>query len=144
MDYYALTDDNIAADLGLRLQRLRERRGYSRQMLAAAIGQPAKVITALEKGKGTLAQLIAVLRQLGAFDQLDRFMVETRIKALELRDPRLPTEGTVMFRRRHSDFAGVANVHELPEKAADYGRRATNLDPGAAIQTLARIENSRK
>jgi hypothetical protein len=99
MDYYALTDDKITAELGLRLQRLRERRGYSKGMLAAAIGEPARVITSLEEGHGTLTCLVSVLRYLGGFDQLDYFMVEPGFKALELTDPRAPTAGTVMSRR---------------------------------------------
>ncbi len=99
MDYYAYSDDDIAAELGHRLRLLRERRGYSKQILADAVGQPPAVITALEKGRGSLALLIAALRQLGGLDQLERFLVESPLRALELKDPRLPTGGTVMSRR---------------------------------------------
>jgi transcriptional regulator with XRE-family HTH domain len=104
MDYYTFSDASIAAELGQRLKRLRQRRDYTRKELADAIGEPVKVITALEKGKGTLAVFIAVLRELHAFDQFDRFLMETRVRALELSDPRQPTVGTVMFRRRKTDF----------------------------------------
>jgi transcriptional regulator with XRE-family HTH domain len=108
MDYYALIDDDIANELGNRLRRLRERRGYSKQILADAVGQPASLITALEKGRGSIALLIAALRQLGALDQLERFLVEAPRRALELRDTRVPSDGTVMARRSsHSSMAGM-------------------------------------
>jgi transcriptional regulator with XRE-family HTH domain len=108
MDYYALIDDDIANELGNRLRLLRERRGYSKQILADAVGQPASVITALEKGRGSLALLIAALRQLGALDQLERFLLESPLRALELKDTRMPTAGTVMSRRspHSSSMAG--------------------------------------
>jgi transcriptional regulator with XRE-family HTH domain len=105
MDYH--TDEQLAADLGQRVQRLRERRGYSKQRLADAIGQPARVITTLEEGRGSLYLLVAVLRQLGGLDQLERFLAEPRVP-LELNDPRQPSEGTVMSRRSpHSSMAGA-------------------------------------
>lgn len=99
MHYYALIDDDIANELGNRLRLLRERRGYSKLLLAGALGQPPTVVTALEKGRGSVALLIAALRHLGALDQLEHFLVESPVRALELRDPRVPTDGTVMFRR---------------------------------------------
>ena len=100
MEYYALSDEDITAELGRRLQRLRQRRGYSKQMLADATGHSAKVITLLEDGNGSLDALVSVLRYLGAFDQLEHFLVEPPVNALELSDPRVPTDGTVMSRRR--------------------------------------------
>ncbi len=110
MDYYALIDDDIANEIGNRLRLLRERRGYSKLLLAEAVGQPPSCITALEKGRGSLALLISALRHLGALDQLEHFLVESPLKALELRDPRQPTEGTVMFSRspHSSPLAGGA------------------------------------
>lgn len=102
MEYYALSDDDITSELGRRLQRLRQRRGYSKQLLADATGYSAKVLTQLEEGNGNLATLVAVLRYLGAFDQLDQFLIESQVRALELRDPRQPSDGTVIARRTHA------------------------------------------
>jgi DNA-binding XRE family transcriptional regulator len=99
VEYYALSDEDITSELGRRLQRLRQRRGYSKQMLADATGYSAKVITQLEDGDGSLAALVAVLRYLGAFDQIAHFLIEAPVNALEMRDARLPTAGTVMSRR---------------------------------------------
>lgn len=101
MEYYALSDEDITGELGRRLQRLRQRRGYSKQMLVDATGLSSKEITQLEDGNGTLAGLVALLRYLGAFDQLDQFLVEQQVRALELRDRRQPSAGTVMSRRTH-------------------------------------------
>lgn len=100
MEYYALSDEDITSELGRRLQRLRQRRGYSKQLLADATGYSAKELSRLEEGNGTLATLVAVLRYLGAFDQLEQFLVEPQVRALELRDPRQPSAGTVIARRR--------------------------------------------
>jgi transcriptional regulator with XRE-family HTH domain len=136
MDYYALADEKIATELGLRLKRLRERRGYSKQALAEAIGQPAKIITALEKGRGTMAIFIAVLRQLRAFDQFDRFLMETRVKALELADPRLPSEGTVMYRRRKADFSPRVEA----DAGMDQARRKSDSKAGTGARAIHRLE----
>ena len=107
MEYYAVSDEDITSELGRRLQRLRQRRGYSKQMLADATGHSARELTQLEDGNGTLETLVAVLRHLGAFDQLQHFLLEPTVKALELRDPRRPTAGTVMSRRSlHSSLPG--------------------------------------
>lgn len=100
MEYYALSDEDITSELGRRVQRLRQRRGYSKQLLADATGYSAKTLTQLEEGNGNLATLVAVLRYLGAFDQLEQFLIETQVRALELRDPREPSDGTVIARRR--------------------------------------------
>ena len=108
MEYYALSDEDITGELGRRVQRLRQRRGYSKQMLADATGYSARTITLLEDGDASLAVLVAVLRYLGAFDQIEHFLVEPSAKPLELKDPRIPTEGTVMSRRViHSSMFGA-------------------------------------
>jgi putative transcriptional regulator len=107
VEYYALSDEDITSELGRRVQRLRQRRGYSKQMLADATGQSAKVLTQLEDGDGSLEVLVAVLRYLGAFDQIEHFLVEAPVKPHELNDPRRPTAGTVMSRRSVQPSAGV-------------------------------------
>lgn len=138
MDYYALADDKIAAELGLRLKRLRERRGYSKLTLGEAIGQPAKIITALEKGRGTMATFVAVLRQLRAFEQFDRFLMETKVKALELADPHMPTEGTVMHRRRKTDFNPRVESGTGPNKSRDKANPEPDMGDGVLIHNLDR------
>lgn len=111
MDYYSISDEKITAELGQRMKRLRQQRGYSKMDVAGAIGQSAETIRELEKGRGSLETFISVLRVLRAFDQLDRFLIATRVKALELREPK-SSEGTVTYRRRKSDFR--ADVDDEP------------------------------
>jgi transcriptional regulator with XRE-family HTH domain len=123
MDFYSLSDAKIAAELGQRIWRLRQRRGYSKESLALAVGVDATAIALLEKGKCDLFLFVAVLRELRAFGQLERFLKESRVKALELTDPELPSEGTVMYRRRRADFKVYRATTELvsnPKRSSDF------------------------
>ncbi len=123
MDYYSLPDEKIAAELGHRINRLRQRRGYSSESLAEAIGIEPEAVALMEKGKCDLSMFIAVLRELRAFGQLERFLKETRVRALELSDTEAPSEGTVMFRRRKSDFKAIKPGSESvinPKRKSDF------------------------
>lgn len=122
MNYYAVSDEKIAAELGQRFRHLRQRRGYSKQELADAMDWQLDTITALEKGNGDLMQFIALLRKLGAFHQLDRFLTDARVRSLEMNDPRVPTQGTVMYRRRKHDFKPGSEKSEqvaIPKRLSD-------------------------
>jgi transcriptional regulator with XRE-family HTH domain len=126
MDYYSITDEKIAAELGQRICRLRQRRGYSEEDLAEAIGVDPVAITLLEKGKCDLYLFVAVLRELRAFGQLERFLKETRVRALELNDPTFPTEGTVMYRRRKADFKTLKTKSDSvtnPKRRTDFTKQ---------------------
>jgi transcriptional regulator with XRE-family HTH domain len=125
MDYYALSDENIAAELGHRISRLRQRRGYSSESLAEAIGIEPEAIALLEKGKCDLTTLVAVMRELRAFGQLERFLKETRIRALELSNTEFPSAGTVLYRRRKADFKATKASSERvvnPRRKSDFTR----------------------
>jgi len=84
MDFYSLTDKAIEAELGGRLRDLRLRRNLTQQALAEATTLSLNTIKALESGKGKLATVIAVLRELGALDDLDSFIPEPGISPLQL------------------------------------------------------------
>ncbi|MES2625720.1 MAG: hypothetical protein V4628_10605 [Pseudomonadota bacterium] len=123
MDYYSLSDEKIAAELGQRICRLRQRRGYSRESLAHAINVAPEAIVLLEKGKCDLFLFVNVLRELRAFGQLERFLKESRVRALELNDSESPSEGTVMYRRRRADFKTLKANTELvinPKRRTDF------------------------
>ena len=127
MDYYSLSDEKIAAELGQRICRLRQRRGYSRESLAEAMGVGADAVALLEKGKCDLFMFVAALRELRAFGQLERFLKEARVRALELNDPELPSEGTVMYRRRRADFKALKASNDLvahPKRKSDFKKDA--------------------
>tara|TARA_R110002096_G_scaffold188467_2_gene368373 strand:- start:8924 stop:9250 length:327 start_codon:yes stop_codon:yes gene_type:complete len=84
MDYYSLTDSAIEAEIGSRLKALRLRRNITQQALADATGLSVTAIKGIEGGGGRLATLIAVLRALGALDQLENFIPEVTISPLQL------------------------------------------------------------
>ncbi len=84
MDFYTLSDKGIAAELGQRLKALRLGKNITQAELAEASTVSLNSIKALESGRGKLATIIAVLRELGALDQLDSFIPDTTISPLQL------------------------------------------------------------
>ena len=84
MDFYALSDKAIEAALGERFKALRLRKNITQQELADATLLSLNTIKALESGSGKLSTIIAVLRELGALDQLDSFIPETTVSPMQL------------------------------------------------------------
>jgi transcriptional regulator with XRE-family HTH domain len=84
MDYYALSDGRVSQLLGERLRALRLRKNRTQEELAATTALSLSTIKALETGKGKLANLIAVLRELDALDSLDAFIPAPGISPMEL------------------------------------------------------------
>ena len=84
MDFYAMTDKAVAAELGGRVRALRLRRNLTQQALADAAALSLNSIKSLENGRAKLATLIAVLRELGAMDALDSVIPEINISPLQL------------------------------------------------------------
>lgn len=84
MDLYAMTDKAICAEIGSRIKALRLRRNLTQQQLADAAAVSLNVVKALEKGKGKLSSLVAVLRELEALDGLDQFIPEPEISPIQL------------------------------------------------------------
>lgn len=84
MDFYTLSDKAILAELGHRLRRLRLRKNITQQALAEATTVSVKTIKSLEAGHGKLATLVAVLRELGALDQLDHLIPDVTVSPLQL------------------------------------------------------------
>ncbi len=84
MDYYSMNDQGIAKELGDRFRALRLRRNLTQKELAQAVMLSLNAIKALESGKGKLSTVIAVLRELGALDSLDRFIPKVTISPLQL------------------------------------------------------------
>lgn len=84
MNYYALSDSAIEAEIGARLRALRLRRNITQQALADAAGLSVTAIKGIESGRGRLATLIAVLRELSALEQLEHFIPEITVSPLQL------------------------------------------------------------
>lgn len=84
MNMFSLSDKAIAELLGERIKALRLRRNITQEGLAQATALSLNTIKSLESGKGKLASVIAVLRELGALDQLDSFIPPPPISPLQL------------------------------------------------------------
>lgn len=84
MNYYEMTDKAIEAEIGMRIKSLRLRRNLTQQQVAEAAAVSLNVIKALESGKGKLSSLISVLRELGALDELDRFIPDQVVSPVQL------------------------------------------------------------
>lgn len=76
MNYQAMTNTAIAAELGSRLERLRLERNMTQIALANEIGITAKSYRQLTTGSGKLENMIAALRALNCLDQLDNLLPE--------------------------------------------------------------------
>jgi transcriptional regulator with XRE-family HTH domain len=76
MNYQAMTNTAVAAELGNRLERLRLERNMTQIALAGEIGITAKSYRQLIAGGGKLENMIAALRALNCLNQLDNFLPE--------------------------------------------------------------------
>jgi transcriptional regulator with XRE-family HTH domain len=84
MDFYTLPDKGIEDEIGRRLRALRLRGNITQKELAESTTLSLNTIKALESGSGKLSTVIAVLRELGALDQIDNFIPEPSINHLQL------------------------------------------------------------
>lgn len=84
MDFYTLSDKSIEEEIGHRIKMLRLRKNITQKELADATTLSLNVIKSLETGRGKLSSVIAVLRELGALDQLDSFIPEPSISPMQL------------------------------------------------------------
>jgi len=109
MDFYSMTDKTIGAEIGARLKVLRLRRNRTQQEVADAAAVSLNVIKALEAGKGKLASLIAVLRELEALEGLDQFIPTPEVSPLQLAKQRGKK------RQRASGTRGDTGSGETPE-----------------------------
>lgn len=84
MDFYTLSDKSIEEELGHRIKALRLRKNITQKELSAMTTLSLNAIKSLESGRGKLSTLIAVLRELGALDQLNSFIPEISISPIQL------------------------------------------------------------
>jgi len=83
MNYQAMSNTAIAAELGNRLEHLRLERNMTQIALADEIGITAKSYRQLIAGGGKLENMIAALRALNCLNQLDNFLPEPPPSPLE-------------------------------------------------------------
>ncbi len=84
MNYQTMTDEAICKELGSRFKRLRLRKNITQKEIAERTQLSLKSIQALEGGSGKLSTIVAVLREMGSFDQLENFIPEPGISPLAL------------------------------------------------------------
>ncbi|NOQ90008.1 MAG: transcriptional regulator [Gammaproteobacteria bacterium] len=90
MNYYSMSDNAVLEELGNRIKLLRLRRNITQEALANTTLLSVGTIKSLEAGKGKLATVVAVLRELGALDELNNFIPEITISPLEIAKRKSP------------------------------------------------------
>ncbi|KZN20636.1 MULTISPECIES: helix-turn-helix domain-containing protein [Pseudomonas] len=112
MNFYGMTDDAIALELGARIQRQRLNRNKSQEQIAEAVGVSKPTIVQLERGQAKLTTLIAVMRALGMLDQVDQIVPEVPASPVQV----LKMSGVV--RKRASGKVVRANTGQFIGKVA--------------------------
>lgn len=85
MNFDAMSDKAILAELGERLSRRRLNRNMTQEELAVASGVARRLVQRLEGGHGcSLENLMRILRALGMLGQLDAFLPEAAISPLQM------------------------------------------------------------
>lgn len=97
-DYYTVSDSTILGELGGRIRGLRLRKNITQESLAEHTLMAVGTIKSLEAGKGKLSTLVAVLRELGALDQLDQLIPPISISPLKIAEANARMAGTTRVR----------------------------------------------
>lgn len=103
MDYYALTDSDIAEQLGKRLRALRLRKNRTQGQLADRTALSVGTIQALESGRGKIENLVAVLRELSALEGIDAFLPEPQQSPLAMAKSNRPHRRVRASKRSNRD-----------------------------------------
>jgi transcriptional regulator with XRE-family HTH domain len=85
MDWYGITDAQVASELGKRIKASRLRKKLSQAEVAERTGISKFTISQMENGKNTsLSSLIAVLRVLKLLENFDSLVPEIMVSPVEL------------------------------------------------------------
>ncbi len=84
MDFYIASDTAILRELGDRIRMLRLRKNITQEDLAARTLLAVGTVKSLEAGKAKLSTLVAVMRELGALEQLDQLLPPVTISPIRL------------------------------------------------------------
>lgn len=79
-----MTDKGVLAEISGRIKSLRLRRNLTQKQLSEATALSLNAIKSLESGRGKMATLVAVLREMGALDGLDAFIPEVPVSPVQL------------------------------------------------------------
>ena len=83
MNFQAMTDEAIAAEVGRRIEQLRLERNMTQQQLADAVGLSRVSYARLESGQAKLVNVIAVLRVLDQLALVESFVPDSIFSPLE-------------------------------------------------------------
>lgn len=111
IDYYTASDSAILEELGKRIRGLRLRKNVTQETLAERTLLAVGTIKSLEAGRGKLSTLIAVLRELGALDQLDQFIPPITISPLKIVEASAKATGVARVRASATVRKGKKNEH---------------------------------
>lgn len=119
-DFYAISDERAASELGKRLERLRldHRKQLTQLALAREAGISRSTYQKLIEGKGTLVNFIAVLRVLEQLEQLNSFLPEQPVSPVQL----LKFQGKVRQRvkPKKPNNASQSGQQRVAEESAKY------------------------
>ncbi|MGF6282201.1 DNA-binding Xre family transcriptional regulator [Pseudomonas frederiksbergensis] len=84
MRLHAMTDDAIASAIGARLQELRLKRNLSQEQVAEEAGISRQTLINLMHGKGTMVNLVAVLRAIGELERVASLIQQVQPSPLQV------------------------------------------------------------
>lgn len=84
MNFNAMTNEAIAAEIGRRIEQLRLEQNLTQQQLADAIGLSRVSYGKLESGEAKFVNVIATLRALGQLSRVEQFMPEESFSPMAL------------------------------------------------------------
>lgn len=79
-----MTDNAISEEIGERFRQLRLRKNYTLELLHERTLISINTLKAQERGKTKLATMIAVLRELGALDELNNLIAPISISPVQI------------------------------------------------------------
>ncbi len=117
MNFTAMTDLAVAAEIGRRLEQLRLERNLTQQQVADAVGISRVSYGKLARGEGKFVNMVGVLRALDCLHLLENFIPEVGFSPMAL----LEMQGKQRQRARPSQSgAGQQGGTEDGEEALDW------------------------
>lgn len=84
MNFSAMTDEAVAAEIGRRIEQIRLERNLTQQQLAHAVGLSRISYRKLEAGEAKFVNVVAVLRVLDQMALLEDFVPESVFSPMQL------------------------------------------------------------
>ena len=83
MNFDAMTDKAVAAEIGRRIEQMRLAKNLTQQQLADEIGLSRVSYRKLVNGSGKFENIIALLRALGRLDLVEQFVPEQPVSPMQ-------------------------------------------------------------